>query len=162
MANNGWVTSRKKITAEKISSILNDLNARLFKHNLLIEIHKGTPESPGWGLYTWMLSYVSDQEYASRVCWLETNRKFVMSHGGGSDFAWWIDTAILNEVALQVKGIIRDEADDRKQAPIANQYDNLQKYLEQTKSPCLRFKEYAKTIPPEFRVELIHCELFPS
>lgn len=160
MANNGWVVSRyKKIKPEKISSILDDLNARLFKHNLLIDIHEGTFESPGWGLWSWMLRYVSgDQEYASRVCWLETTRKFVMRHGGGSDFAWWIDHAILNEVAWQFQSVIQDDADDIKSAPIANQYDNLQKYLEQKKSPCLRFQEYADGIPPEFLEELTLSE----
>lgn len=130
MANHGWVKSKKVIPPELISAILDDMNKNLFKGNLKIEYLISTPESPNYGEHTWVLRYVSDgQEWASRVCWLETPKKFEMRHGGGTKFAWWIDTAILNEVAVKTNGIIGDDGIEEKIKGEPNKYDAFKNYL---------------------------------
>ena len=131
MANHGWVKSKKVIPPELVSEILDELNKKLFKGNLQIEYSISTPESPGYGEHTWVLRYVSEEkEWASRVCWLDTPKKFEMRHGGGSKFAWWIDTAILNEVAVRTNGTIYDDGDDEKSKGVPNKFDTFKSYLD--------------------------------
>lgn len=131
MANHGWVKTRRQIKPEQITAILNDLNESLFKGNLQIEYHISTPENPSWGPHTWLLTYLSEgQEWMTRVCWLETKHHFEMRHGGGSRFAWWIDTAILNEVAVRFNGTIGDDGHGDQWKGVANKFNSFSEYME--------------------------------
>ncbi len=161
MANNGWIKTRRKMKPEQITSILEKLNTSLFKNNLQIEYHISTPESPGWGPHTWLLKYESNgSEWASRICWLETSHNFVMRHGGGTQFAWWIDTVISNEVAVYFDGTIGDDAISDKWKGEPGKFSDFSQYLEcmlshikdpETKKRILE-SEY-QFVPSEFQNE---------
>lgn len=158
MANHGWTKTRKPMKPEQITAMLDELNASLFKGNLQIEYHMSTPESPGWGPHTWLLSYQSEgREWATRVCWLETGRHFEMRHGGGSQFAWWIDATILNEVAVRFNGTIGDEGISDKWKGEPNKFNNFTDYLnlswDHVKDPNLKsqlLQWEREFIPKEF------------
>lgn len=129
MANHGFVKTKNPMTPTKIQAMLEVLNDSIFKRNLKIEYHLGTDTS--WGPHNWMLSYYSDSiEWATRVCWLETKRKFEMRHGGGSNFAWWIDTTIINEVAVQFNGTISDEGGSNKWKGVPGKFNNFADYMD--------------------------------
>jgi hypothetical protein len=143
MANHGWTKTRKQMKPEQITAMLDELNASLFKGNLQIEYHMSTPENPGWGPHTWVLRYHSEgQEWASRVCWLNTGKHFEMRHGGGSQLAWWIDTAILNEVAVRFDGTIGDDGVSQKWKGEPGKFNSFNDYLDQmwkhVKSPKVK------------------------
>lgn len=167
MANHGYVKSRKKIKPEQVSELLETVNQKWFKGNLVVEYHKSTNEDPGWGDHTWMVSYISSedkQEYARRVFWLETSRSFHVSHGGGGgDFAWWMDQTITNEVALMCDGNISDDGDCeyKKYKGEPDYYPTFLSFVEMMKShvekPEMKLwllQEEMKYSPPEHRVDL--------
>jgi hypothetical protein len=167
MANHAWVKSRRKMSPEKIGEILADLNKRLFKGNLQIEYHEATDKEPGWGEHTWILTYVSPenkQEYVRRACWLESPRHFEIRHGGGANFAWWIDFAVTNEVACFYNGTWTDEGTMEPDKGTPGKYDNWRKFL---RHMCTGFRQKKNTqltkalmqmeleiCPPEFRFDL--------
>lgn len=165
MANSGWVKTRKKMNSQQISAIIDEMNASLFKGNLLIKYQQSTKENPSYGPHTWLLSYRSEgQVWANRVCWLETDRQFIMSHGGGGgNFAWWIDGAILNEIAIKFNGTIGDEGISEKWKGVPNRFDDFQNFLKNIMfghaSSDLKLKliEWEQEIiPPEFRIKSKH------
>ena len=158
MANHGWTKTRKLMKPEQITALIEDLNKRLFKGNLKVEYHKSTKSEPGWGPHTWLLSYeTGGLEWARRVCWLETGRHFEMRHGGGGHFAWWIDSAILNEIAVKFNGTIGDDGISDKWKGVPDKYNELSVYLDLVTAHCkpenkkLILQYEQELIPPEFR-----------
>ena len=167
MANYGYVKSRKTIKPEQVSAMLESINQSKFKGNLTVEYHKATPENSGWGEHTWVVKYSSNedkQEYARRVCWLETKRSFGISHGGGGgDFAWWLDFTISNEVALLCDGNITDDGDGgyNKTKGKPDYYPTFIDFIKMmkghVKDPNIQLwllQEEMKDGPPEHRVDL--------
>ena len=150
MANHGWVKTKKNISPQVISDILSDLNNRLFKGNLVVEYFKSTKDDCNYGdEHTWVVKYVSDStEWISRACWLVGKRKFELRHGGGSKLAWWIDTAILNEVAVKYGALVCDDGVEDKVKGVPNKYDTFKSYLS-CFSPCVSKLELEFT-PKEF------------
>lgn len=156
MANHGYVKTSKPVNPQNITDLLEELNNSLFKNNLNIEYHKSTKENPGWGRHSWLLTYISNnQTWAQRVCWMNNKKNFVMRHGGGENFAWWIDTVILNEIAFRYEGTIKDDGDSSASKGDPLKYNNFNNYLDLLFSKCK--PELKKSllelerIPPEFR-----------
>jgi len=116
MANHAYVKTKRWMSPEKITELIEKLNKERFKGVIEIDYHERTNEKPGWGPHTWLLTVKQDgQEYGTRVCWLNTKRSFEMRHGGGGDFMWWIDCSICNEVALEFDGNWTDDGCDAKE-----------------------------------------------
>ena len=141
MANHGWITSKKKMNKEVISQLINDLNNRLFKNNLSIELQNDL----------WLVSYFSEESpytFATRNCWLEKPTKFVMEHSGGSVFAWWIDSVILNEVAVKFNGTICEDGTDSKTQGTPNKFDSFEDF----------FNSFYSHMRPEFRMYQMQTE----
>ena len=164
MSNHGYVKSRKFMRPEEISKIIEEINQTRFKGNLVVEYHKHTPEEPGWGEHTWIISYISSEdknEYIRKVCWLETSRTFEMRHGGGGDFAWWLDRVIVNEVALFYDGVITDDGDGSKDKGKPNYYLTFLEFeemmLRHIKEEHIRkymlVKNFEWFCPPELKVD---------
>lgn len=161
MANHAYVKSATPIEANLIASLLGDLNERLFKRCLRIDYHE-SDDSSAWGPHCWVLTFVSaedGQEYAGRVCWLNPDGSFEIRHGGGSNFAWWIDHAITNEVAVRTNSAIEDDCDmDLKVPGVPDRYASFGAYacgfFQHVKTAEQRGKilaDAASWIPPEFR-----------
>lgn len=125
MANHGWVKTRKVMKPEQISEIIEKLNKDKFKNLLTVDLHKSTPQEPGWGEFTWLIDFYKE----SRVCWLNNSRHFEMRHGGGSSLIWWVDSCILNEVALVFNGTIGDEGISDKWKGRENYCPDFKSYL---------------------------------
>jgi hypothetical protein len=137
-----------------ITALIGQLNTRLFKGNLLVEHHPTSPPSP-----LWILRYESGGvEWASRVCWLKTSRTFEMRHGGGGNFAWWIDNAITNEIAVQYGGKLTDDGCEGTLDAGPGRFDDLHTFLAgmTTHMSEATAREYLAEmntllVPPEFR-----------
>lgn len=138
------------MSIEKISEIIQRLNETKFKNILTI-----TNEENYWHIDCTM----GDVCYFERQCWLDSPRKFEMRHGGGSDFAWWVDTSITNEVALQFNGIQRDEGGGEPFGPVENYYPRFVDFLHMmhpTKNKWLRLLVFQTNnifTPPPFRIK---------
>lgn len=147
MANYGWVISRKKMTIESISQIMDELNKRCFKNNLVINTKSNSH---------WSIEYKS---YAHRLCWLDSPHKFVVSHGGGTSFEWWINQSVLNEVAVKFNGTIHDDGCEEKIKGVSNKFDSFEIFLNEFYSkqrkdlkPIL-FQNDLPFIPEEFHFQ---------
>ena len=163
MANHGWVTTRQHIRPDVITGMLRQLNAAVFKNNLQIEYRQSPPgDTSSWGPHTWLLCYVSgEREWARRVCWLETRQRFEMRHGGGGQFAWWLDTVVLNEVACVYHGKLGDDGIPDRWDGVPGKYYDFQAYMaaqvEHITDPELRRAVLAaesECVPPEFRTDM--------
>lgn len=121
MANYGYVCSPKRMHAERIHEIIVGLNESHFKNTLTID--RTTP-------LEWHITCtINDVLYAYRSCWLGSIKRFTMRHGGGGHFAWWVDAVILNAVALEYSGTIRDDGHDGRHKGKENCYPELEDYV---------------------------------
>lgn len=166
MANHGFVKTRKKLTVENISQLLDELNKTHFKSGFKIEYHKGDEHS--WGPHVWMLKYPSkdhDGDWGTRVCWLNTSRSFEMRHGGGGDFIWWADTLILDTIAVRFDGKVNDEGCEGKWPGTPDKISTFAKYMQRrwdhVKNPDTKkflLESTLELTPPEFRDEFANAE----
>ena len=146
MANHAQVTTKKKMTPEAVTALLERLNKDRFKSILKIEYSDCRNELQAWGSHVWMLTtphHPDGGDYGSRVCWLNTSRRFEIRHGGGAEFIWWIDNAITNEVALVFDGYIVDDGT----GPDYKEVGDPMRYLSFEDSfPCYNnsLREYSK------------------
>ena len=156
MANYGWVESEESITSEFVSSVLEEMNKNLFKGNLQVNFSEES------GHPSWHIQYVSrGKVWASRICWLKTPQRFEMRHGGGTSMDWWVDSAILNEIAVKVNGIIGDDGYDHHNKGEPHKFDTfeqfVQEYFAHVKNPIFRkfiLSEEKKFTPEEFHNDL--------
>jgi len=161
MANHGYVKTRKMMSVEKINQLLDELNQANFKGNLKIEYHKGDEHS--WGPHVWMLEYPCEDKksnWGTRVCWLNTARSFEMRHGGGGDFIWWIDSLILDTLAVKFNGRISDDGVSGSWPGEPEKLQTYEDYIERRfdhcKNPEMRklcIDMALELTPPEFRFE---------
>ena len=162
MANHGWVYTYRWLTPERINEVIFDLNQRLFSGNL-----KYTWVDRGWNQRpTWELEYISpidEKVYYKRTCWLQSMRHFELRHGPGSNFTWWIDSVILNEIAVRFSGMIHDDGVELETwMGQANKHDDLFEYIamhyRRPNGSLFGWKWLIKleikTVPPELRKEL--------
>lgn len=152
MANHAWVKTRRKMTPEAISAIIERLNKTLFKGCIKVEYHKSTKEQPGWGEHTWSITAFNTDdpkiEYGHRVCWLEKPTHFEMRHGGGTNFMWWIDHAICNEVALEFNGGWYDDGDEQRRTGTSGKYHRFREFNRRMYGHFwVRTKKYQETHP---------------
>lgn len=108
MANHAYVKLKKNqepFDAGKINEIIERLNKEVFHNSLSIKWINtpGRRESDQWQINT--LGTVEEE----RLCWLNNPRSFEIRHGGGSDFIWWIDCLICQEITKQFNGKWNDD-----------------------------------------------------
>lgn len=162
MANHAKVLTKKKMTPEKITEILNGLNLFLFKDLLKIEYTDCTDKPGSWGKHVWYITVKGGEHeyqgqtyhrYGERECWLNSSRSFEMRHGGGGEFIWWVDGAILNEIALKFDG--RHYDDGVGNMPVAEGlYASFKDYLlraNRNKIDFIKSRFVQEMIPPEFK-----------
>ncbi len=160
MANHGYVKTKKPVLAASISQLLLDLNIKLFRGVLKITYSETDTTGGPNDKHTWLLLYrTRNIDWVRRVCWLQSPTQFEMRHGGGSRLAWWMDTAILNEVAVQFNGIISDDGHSDKSQGEPNKYNEFADYmdlmLQHVTDPALRaeiLKYEQMHIPEEWHI----------
>lgn len=156
----GFVKTRKWIRPAAIDQMLDELNQSHFLGHLTHEYFY-SEKSSAWGPHTWIVKYISapsnrpEDEWGSRVFWLNTRRSFEIRHGGGTDFIWWIDAVIRNEVALRFNGMISDEGGSGRWAgdvdgyqTFSQFYDRMHDHLQPAALELLKQLEM-EFIPPE-------------
>jgi hypothetical protein len=132
MANHGYVITKKPMTPERVTEVLETLNKRVFKGMMKIEYSNCVGDDSAWGDHVWL---VTQGEYVRRVCWLNSKRSFELRHGG-DDFEWWWDNAVTNEIACEFNGTVGDDACEGKTPGVPGEYDDPKEY-------CLRLIPYA-------------------
>lgn len=131
MANHGYVKTANKMTVGSISEMLLELNTRLLHEKLVFKYQrrrqlKQAIRDVTWetALGCWYIQYVSEgMVYAERTFWLMTPNMFELQHGGGFNFAWWIDSLIINEVAVLFNGKVTDDGLSGQLAHAPGMYD---------------------------------------
>jgi hypothetical protein len=167
MANHAYVKTRKFMSPERISQLLDELNTSYFKGMLLFEYSNETDNSSNWGPHTWLIKY-NGNDYDNgkkgdilRVCWLNTQRSWEIRHGGGADFCWWIDCVITNAIALEFNGTISDDGISDKWKgeegyckEFIDYLNRMKKHVEDSprKTAFMQFEQ--DFAPPEFRADL--------
>lgn len=130
MANHGYVKTRKPMLAVEVTQLLDELNTSLFSGVLDIDYSESDGTGGTYGRHTWLLVYRSRNiEWVRRVCWLNSPMHFEMRHGGGSRLAWWMDTAILNEVAVRFDGDITDDGCGGEEPGVPGKYNKFSDYM---------------------------------
>lgn len=119
MANHARVKTKKKMTAENVTAVLNSLNERIFKGKFSVEY------SCEDGDHIWSITY---ENYVHRICWLNTSRHFEIRHGCRGQFDWWADFAITNEIAVIFNGTITDDGGGKIES-YPSRFDSFQDYL---------------------------------
>lgn len=165
MANHAHVEAASPIDPQLIADVIARLNAELFKGLLSVEYHRATKDEPGWGEHTWLLSMEFDGiAWVSRVCWLDDNH-FQMRHGGGSNFAWWVDRVITNEVAVETGGDYWDDATCEKEKGVPGIFRTFEAYLKEsysykTNDEIRRFcvSDSLEFTPPQFKFPIENVE----
>jgi hypothetical protein len=107
MANHAYVTTKKHMTPEKVRSVLDRLNTELFFDCLVI-----TDTVYDDGTSGWHICIKGESEYVLRQCWLNSRRSFEIRHGGGTDFIWWVDQRIQDEISKVFDGRVKDDGGD--------------------------------------------------
>lgn len=170
MANHGYVKTRKLMTPEKISELLAELNVSHFKGLLKFEYSNESGNPSAWGPHVWLVRYIGKglENEIIRVFWLNTKRSFEIRHGGGSNFYWWIDSVIINEVALKFDGTISDDGcgDKWKGKPnYCREFIEFQKKMmrfdfakddveRQRKIAFMQMEQDDGLVPPDFHTDL--------
>lgn len=90
MANHSFVTTRKKLTEERLSSWTQEIIRERFGDNLSLETAGGGCQVGGCAF------------------WLKSSRTIEFRNPHGS-FSWWVHSVIQNDLALRCDGNIRDE-----------------------------------------------------
>lgn len=105
MANHAFVTTKRHMTPEKVRAVLDRLNQEIFFGCLEIEDTMYSDDEPGWFIHV-----KGESEYQVRQCWLNNRQSFEIRHGGGSDFLWWVDQRIQDEISKVFDGRVKDES----------------------------------------------------
>lgn len=164
MANHCNVITKKTMTPEKISALIDRLNRTLFRDLLKITYTDCTGQIGCWGKHVWEIETINSNpkdpvNYGTRVCWLNTSRHFEIRHGGGGNWIWWVDSAICNEVAVEFNGYVSDDSDGEKYPGKKDEYADFDAYLIRSnlgdkypeKIKFIKSKFIQEMIPPEFR-----------
>ena len=160
MANHGQVKTCKAMPAGEISRLIAELNTTLFRSVLEITYSESDGTDGAYGPHTWLLVYRTlDIDWVRRVCWLESPTHFEMRHGGGSRLAWWMDTAILNEVAVRFDGTITDDGCEGQCQGVPVKYNKFSDYMDlsvqHVTDPALRaeiLKLEMTLVPEEWQI----------
>lgn len=104
MANHAYVTTKKHMTPEKVRAVIDRLNKDIFFDCLEIEDTMYSDDEPGW-----VITIKGESEYQYRQCWLNSRRSFEIRHGGGSNFIWWVDERIQDEISKVFDGRVKDD-----------------------------------------------------
>lgn len=168
MANHGWVTVPKKLKQPEVDKAIRDLNQRVFKGVLTIEYFDEGDDPLAYGPHVWHASYVTGTtpkthvDWLHKTCWINKGcRKFEARHGGGGDFSWWWDWAVLNEIAVLFDGMIGDDGVEETWPGEPNKYDTAQGLLDDKVKDMGNFMRKALVrqcfkmdMPPIFRKDL--------
>jgi hypothetical protein len=124
MANNGYCKTKKKMTPELVTEVIENLIKTTFKDSVSLEKQEG-----GWGEYTWFISVKDSGSSNCQIFWLKNNKTFEIRHSGGTDFLRWIDWMVTNVIAVAFDGIISDDADNDKSKGEPEKYPTFEQYL---------------------------------
>jgi hypothetical protein len=127
MANHGKIELSREVAPEEITKLLNELKETEFKNAVDFEYAEGDERS--WGPAMWFARQVTKEGVSSqviRVMWLNPDNSFEMRHGGGSDWAWWVDETVQAHVQKRFGGIAFD---DGVEGPIALKIQTFGEHL---------------------------------
>lgn len=116
MANHGFLTTRKQLTPEGVDRDIKEILERRFRGAVTVEFHdSGLKEPPKKEFAVWAGWHFKPKEGLLKdgyrfefSAWLNSRRKMEFRHPP-SDWAWWAQMIVQDELALKYDGTISDE-----------------------------------------------------
>lgn len=118
MANHGFVTTKRTIDSNRITTILNDLSVNKFNNLVTVKYDDNY----------WQIIPISVKYGSAISIWKTSRRKLEARHAPG-DFMRWVFAVALNEIALEYDGIISDEGISDRWKGEANLYPTFLSYV---------------------------------
>jgi hypothetical protein len=158
MSNHGFVKTQEPMPPEKISLLLDELNDSHFKGILSYEYSEHPNDTSTWGPHIWMIKC----GVGLIVTWLNDQRSWEVRHGGGSSFARWMESVIINEIAIRFDGTISDEGVEEEWKGEPGKYKTFEEFyemvLQYVKEPdvkrALWQQEQKYFVPEVFHIDL--------
>jgi len=125
MANHTLLTTKRNLTNEILSALLQEINVERFEGKLEI---KQTGD---------MFEIIIADGYGRQV-WLRSKRTIELRHGAGGDLFHWIAAVFLNDLSLKLKGALCGEFGGSKWQGEPNKYPSLRSWCEESWSMCER------------------------
>lgn len=127
MANHGYVIVKKLPPAKKVDAELRDIVAKFPQFDL----HFYAKER------SWDFLLRSDNKFGMSF-WLDKTYKkepcIEFRHGHGSNFFWWIEYEIREELGLRYDAIMADDGDNRRTKPKKKRYSFYSEYARENMS----------------------------
>lgn len=156
---NHFVKTKVSLNKQALDNCFAEFNERCCDSNLTYSYHYLTNDKnkPGLGSHNWTLSYIeNNRRFLNRSCWFDGTkpRLFTISDKGGGWFAWWINAAILNEIAVRFDGIIYNNNDNSRKRGVEGRLDSFANY-------CKSF--FSDIDPKQLRAVMnVNLELIPA
>lgn len=110
MANHGFVTTRRKLTWEKVDADIREINERRFDNILSIEVEKERKKN---AIHYYFLAPAGMHEFGFSI-WLVSPHKLEFRHPH-SQWGWWAQVLVYTEeLAAKYNGTISDEGVEEK------------------------------------------------
>ena len=158
MANHGYVLSRKTFKFEEVNSIIEKAcNGKFLKVVEFESWRKGGPEN--WDKEGWELRCDISGEMFNLPIWIHNKNTLEYRQCYAGLFSQWVQSYIINELALNYKGWIKSEGMEGSWLPVKGKYDNFRKFtIEYLTGNSRAFKLirllYRLTIPKELKMFL--------
>lgn len=126
MANHGYITTKKHLTTELLTAALNKISRERFGGKIRVEGPFPDAED-NWGHGTHLVHVAEGVSYP---VWLSSHRKIEICHGPGTIVYWWVETVIINDLAVAFNGDISDDGVGRMGKGEPGKYPTFTSYLD--------------------------------
>lgn len=150
MANHTEIHTRKHMIIDKIKSLLDDLNKTVFKDSVQY-IEYNLEDSLG-GLLIQQIDW--DINYGMPI-WLNSRQNLEFRLSIGSNFMWWVYFVLIDKIAQEFNGTIKDDGRKFNQYGVSNNYrDYVENRVENIAQPIIKFgcrKFYLSDMPKQYK-----------
>jgi hypothetical protein len=124
MANHGYITTKKNLTAKRVVEDLQEINQRRFKGLLTVEVGRWKEKG------SWVISYIeSENSYPLGFnIWMTSKRKLEHRHAGG--YAYYIELVFQEELGAKYNATFSDEGHSDKWKADPSKYPTYRSWLE--------------------------------
>lgn len=114
MANHGYVKTRTKMNPTLVHKAILEINQRRFRGKMIVDTWIGEPGMiQGWQLYY----EIKGQENLGFEVWLTKSRLLEFRHGFSSQWQWWAQGVVQEELGQLFKGKCSDDGVEKSWSP---------------------------------------------
>ena len=119
MANHGYVKTKKPMTYKTVSEVLKHIREERLNNTVLITDYDDSEP-------TWEITGIDIK--VPLIMWLANEYRFEIRHAPSS-FAWYIDSLIINAIAVEFDGIISDDGIDDEWKGDLNRFKTYKEWM---------------------------------